>query len=453
MIIQYMCDTNVRDGNGTTTNTIPEREDNDQCENENCDLDPRYGRHESQDWYEMCNFRKRNAGLFISNRNLGGNSAIYTRQNENGNRHGYECPEERDYYPYWVWTPWRDIAIMTNDLGRCAAYQAESQNVKTRWQCYLPQTTLDTKRAAGATAFIPLDKPTCESAAVGGTWAESPSWNLPAPACVDNWPTRDNHNGLTLGGVFAYFNWTVPADYNERCVLRLRYNMTSTEFAHGGFASDTSIQAGEDYNQNGQNGNNRPAELDVWTKYGLTRGDVQQSFTPPNNNNAQKITRGYVLDNNPVVDIFGPLGNMTDGTGQPIIRLTLSINTNQFSRTFSDRSHIFSIRRRPVSLEPFVVHNVGVKGKRGNIVQTYPGVEYEFTPPELKVQTGDMVHFQWTGSDTNPGNNAGQGPNGYDRSNIAPLRDFTFYEGQSPSDWRYLNSTTKMHGLYGASYP
>ena len=125
------------------------------------------GLHESFDYYDDCNMRTRNkgkrctllsnhiigslpiasslprshtAGLFTADQNLGNNnfgisSAAYTRQNANGNRRGYECPEERDYYPYWHPSPWIDVAILTDNVSRCAYYQAQSFNVMPKGLC------------------------------------------------------------------------------------------------------------------------------------------------------------------------------------------------------------------------------------------------------------------------------------------------------------------------------
>jgi hypothetical protein len=56
-------------------------------------------------------------GLFTADRQLKGNTAIYTRQDEQGTRYGYECPEERDYWPYV--SSWADIAILTSNPNRC----------------------------------------------------------------------------------------------------------------------------------------------------------------------------------------------------------------------------------------------------------------------------------------------------------------------------------------------
>merc|ERR1719495_2031538 len=69
-VIQYMCDPLLRDG--TTTNTIPERPID--CENFDCDIDVRYGRHESYGFYQRCKTTERNKGLFTAGQNLNNNN-------------------------------------------------------------------------------------------------------------------------------------------------------------------------------------------------------------------------------------------------------------------------------------------------------------------------------------------------------------------------------------------
>ena len=94
IVFQYMCDDNLRDG--ASTNTIPQNPV--LCENYDCNTDLEFGMHESFDYYLDCRLRQRNMGLFTADQNLiNRNNARFTRQNPNGNRRGYECPEERDY--------------------------------------------------------------------------------------------------------------------------------------------------------------------------------------------------------------------------------------------------------------------------------------------------------------------------------------------------------------------
>lgn len=225
-IIQYACEghlgVNIRDGhpqnpNGNTcTARIPEKTDRE-LEEEEQENPLKYGKHEDYTYYQRCKGRERNPFLFTADQKLKGDTAQYTRQNPNGNRYGFECPEERDYYPYWGESDWRDIAVLTTDTNRCDMYRDNSRCFIEKHDCL------------GGTKFS-TNREECELH--GGLWYTYPKF--PESEC--NFTCTDAPsapiNRLGSGADDSKHNtfyWKVPPIPLENCILRLRYNISTKE--------------------------------------------------------------------------------------------------------------------------------------------------------------------------------------------------------------------------------
>jgi len=396
-VLQYMCGPWIRDGTEQgTPNTIGQNNGNNLVTYNAEDnlLTGERGQQEPLSWYNACQLRNRNKGLFAADQNINTNSAEGTRQNPNGNsgnRHGFECPEERDYYPYWAPTPWKDIAVLSSETGRCDYYRKESQNVKNKGLCIVanaatPEMDWDkTLNIPDIWANQASDWEEQSCIKNGNKWVEVKKWGISAPDCFAPAESRDNHLGnvYIAGNIMTqHYKWVIPnVDFDKdqkyaTCAFRLRYNISSGDY--NGFAHvDKRKGKMIDASYNGKD--KSPVTNDPNVNYGL--------------------------------DEVGRLRN-----------LTLNINTNQFGRTFSDRSHAFKVVKRPGNVEAGArIFNLGVRGRRGNIVQCYPGVEYDFSPNSLEVTRADYIHFQWTGSNHNAANQAGNGLDKYDRSNLVPI--------------------------------
>jgi len=215
-------------------------------------------------------------------------------------------------------------------------------------------------------------------------WLDVGAWNIPPPECrLAPW-SRDNHLGNGVGGQPNSVTWTVPNFLHENCAMRLRYNISTGDYDGWNPIFNASL--------NDQTG--AKIMKIIGPQYGVT--DYTAS--------------GYLFKNNPEVD---------PGIS-PNLKFQLAVNTAQYGRTFQDRSHRFAIRATPQGADS--ITSLSVRGKRGNIVQVFPGVEYDFVPNTLHVSTDQWIHLQWTGSNTNPNNNAGEGREGSDRSNIAEIK-------------------------------
>ena len=288
-----------RDSQDAATDTIP---DNEASAISSTVETRRFGQQESYDYYDVCQHTERNKGLYTADQRLRRNDQRGTRQNPNGNRHGFECPEERDYYPWWAPSPWVDIAVLSDSAGedpcyvnsanctlRCAYYIQNTMNFNKRGYCDVDhETEEDSSRKTSSSAWRSRqwynNPDACTTA--GFTWYEvSHSDNLVMPnnsfVCAHTQYSRANHLGngredsiisqneaTSLSGNLAKqavegvnanrFIWTIPmiptlADQfsddstqyfpsmtsaYQSCVVRIRYNISPADFQQWGDAAN-----------------------------------------------------------------------------------------------------------------------------------------------------------------------------------------------------------------------
>jgi len=368
-------------------------------------------RHESEEYYAFAKQRDRNKGLFTADQKLQGDDSTKTRQNPGGTRRGLEVPEERDYFPYWRPSIWRPVAIMHNDVEECKTEMAaKSMANEAKTQCVPTRAQINGQLNNNQLNALVNSDTEAECTQNNGRW-KSHTYTMPAgyPMCIKaTWSQVNNLGNVQdtgKGGLPQNWDWVLPTidQFRDsgcyvyqangggtagqeyvRIVTRMRYNMTTMDYAP--YTTDS------DCNQNNNQQNQSP---------------VQQ---------------------NPTVDV-----------GVEMQGLRLALNTAQTGRTFQDRSHVMRIMRKQTGAPGTAamqnagkILNVNVQGKRGNIVQTFPAVEYDFWPKIAEVNVGDCLAFQWTGSNThNNGNpagdgqagDAGEGRGGSDRSNLVQIID------------------------------
>lgn len=383
LVLQYMCSSDnpaMRDGTARGIgNTAGGPSDPPiQVEANNASL----GQHEPLQFYLDCSARDRNRGLYTADVEMNESVGATATRQQGGRteRYGLECPEERDYYPYWHPSPWHDIAVFTSEpSSRCDYYVAESENVKPRNYCSISEYNRERDCVGN-----------------GGLWKLTSARSQKPPYCAGGVQSRDNHLGNTRNGQPSYYLWKIPVEVAGTCVLRLRYNVTSGDFNAGSTVrtldSDTS-------------------SLDYF--------QIDARYNDP----SPSSRRRTVFAGGPPIIAADPEQDWLH-LGSSDARLRLQLMSQDLGRTFQDRSHSFQVLPRPSGISDNArIVNYNVRGRRGTIVEVYPSVEYDFAPSDLQIVAGDYLHFQWTGSDANDNGNSGNGRQGTDRSNLVQIPD------------------------------
>merc|ERR1712038_660916 len=352
-------------------------------------VDKEIGLHESWEFFDRCN-----------NENM--------EKNKIGARYGMECEKERENFPYkgangqGKISPWVDVAYLTDDLNKCS--EVENNNQAGYFECveFYEENGVKTDKRKHWSKF--QNQADCE--ANQGQWLEffkaAYVLNRDQQEC-ENYKVEALKNGKTVvwGREMNWKDLSEDKLTEEKClVLPEKVTCRQVPSTRTGYLGDAD--------------NSRETPRFQWK-------------LPSFENDKRCIFRiRYMIKSSDEVINFD--NNVVMVNGDP-----LSLAVFPKSTVFEDRSHVFEIVQRNGEIsEDLTVHNLVVRGKRGNIVQTYPAVEYDFVPSRLNINKGEAVHVQWTGSNTHRNGNpagdgqagdAGEGRSGTDRHNFIQLVD------------------------------
>ena len=348
---------------------------------------------------------QKNARRAVSvNRDIGLHESweYYDRCDPNAqNRHGMECSSERQQWPDSSISPWVDVAYFTDDAKNKCTSDIELLNQRQFFECVEYYDGANQLRRHKS-----IHQSEEECTLNGGDWLGF----YKVGDILDDIASEDECLGLN-GGKKDYV-WGRPMSWKDVAEDKLSAETCIVMPARTECLEAPNTRSG--YLGNVDNSRNTPRfqwalPNHVEDKKCVFR--IRYIISVPDDD----IVRGdniHYLDNN------------NDG-------LSLAPTANRV--VFEDRSHIFKLLQRPAEIpDDLMIHNLVVRGKRGNIVQTFPAVEYDFVPNRLTIPQGEAIHVQWTGSNRHnnqsPGGDgqtgdAGEGRGGTDRNNFIQLID------------------------------
>ena len=345
------------------------------------------GLHESWEFFDRCD---------------GGDAIEGSSKKE---RSGMECDRERQTQFYDKVSPWNDVAFLTDNLTDCAGLNVEHSNHRVFYECVEFYDKGNRKHRSRH-----LNQNECLDS--GGEWL-----GFYKVGDVDK-SVETPADCLSKNGGDKTYVWGRPMDWEA-----LSKDELTTEKCIILPPKTQCIKAP----------NTRGNYL----------GNVDGSHDTPR---FEWILPNHLVEKRCTMRIRYFVASVDDEQitrenddlmiGGDIIKLAVAEeSTVKNVVVFEDRSHVFHLVPRTDDIsQDLDIENIVVRGKRGNIVQTYPAVEYDFVPNRLSVTEGTAVHLQWAGSNThNNGNpagdgqagDAGEGRAGSDRHNFMPMLDRT----------------------------